>query len=102
MKVSIKALFLILLATLVMIVVYAFQEKPEPSWTNEDGTAITCRYPGCSSSPVYPDLNRRYCSAHINDTHYCRYPNCMTPVPNSTDSKYCSQHEKLGSIIAPD
>ena len=93
MRISIKSILIILFATLALIVAYAFKAEQSPSWTNPDGTAITCRYPGCSSSPVYPDLNRRYCSQHINDTHYCKHPNCMNPVPNSGDSDYCFQHE---------
>ena len=93
MRLSNKAILAILFLSLAIIVAYSFREPPEPSWINPDGSSIMCRYPGCSSSPVYPDLNRRYCSAHISDTHYCKYPNCMNPVPNSSEELYCSQHD---------
>ena len=93
MKLSNKAVLIILILSLVIIVAYSFREQPEASWTNPDGSTITCRYPGCSSSPVYPDYNRRFCSQHITDTHYCKYPNCMNPVPNSSEEQYCSEHD---------
>ena len=95
MKISIKGILIILFGALFLIVSFAFKENEEVSWVNPDGSSISCRYPGCSSSPVYPDWNRRYCSEHISDTHYCAHPLCMNPVPNAGDQKYCSQHQKL-------
>lgn len=52
-----------------------------------------CRRTGCGRPAVYTDWNRRYCSEHIEDNHYCRYPGCMNQISNSNSSQYCSIHK---------
>lgn len=52
-----------------------------------------CRKVGCNSKPIYEDWNRRYCSYHLKETHYCRYPGCMNEISNSNKSQYCRQHD---------
>lgn len=52
-----------------------------------------CRYSGCGRTAVYSDWNRRYCNVHIQEEHYCRYPGCMNLIPNSSTSRYCSEHD---------
>ena len=67
--------------------------KSHDAWHNYDGTEIVCRRSGCGKKPLYSDWNRRYCSTHINETHYCRYPKCMNEIPNSSGSRYCYLHD---------
>lgn len=67
-------------------------KKQDDPWTNCDGSKIVCRRTGCGRSPVYSDWNRRYCSLHINESHYCRYPGCTNQIPNSSTGGYCYKH----------
>ena len=81
----------LVIAFLVVSIGSCAGEQDDP-WTNYDGSRIVCRRSGCGRSPVYSDWNRRYCSAHINDDHYCRYPGCMNRIANSSTGSYCSKH----------
>ena len=88
-----KGILIILVAvTLTLVGISSCNTAEEDPWTNYDGSAIVCRRQGCGEKPVYPDWNRRYCSLHIQDDHYCRYPDCTNKIPNSSESKYCSEH----------
>lgn len=51
-----------------------------------------CRHVGCGFEALYPDWNRRFCSIHIKGTRTCSHPGCTNQVPNSSYSKYCSEH----------
>lgn len=51
-----------------------------------------CRYAGCGKKAVYSDWTRRYCSEHINGTHYCRYPGCLNEISNYSTDLYCNKH----------
>lgn len=53
---------------------------------------IKCRHAGCGKDPVYSDWTRRYCSEHINGTHYCRYPGCLNEISNYSTDLYCNKH----------
>lgn len=68
------------------------KEKDDP-WTNVLGDPIVCRRSGCGETPVFADWNRRYCSEHIKETHYCRYPNCTEEISNLSTSQYCYKHD---------
>ena len=64
-----------------------------PNDDKDDDKTVKCRRSGCGKEPVYTDWNRRYCSEHINDTHYCRHPRCTNQVPNSSKTQYCYDHD---------
>lgn len=83
---------------IIIIAVLAFvgtlsDEKEDDPWTNSDGSSIVCRRVDCGERPVYPDWNRRYCSVHIKESHYCRHPDCSNKIPNDSVGVYCSEHE---------
>lgn len=82
----------LVIALLVFSIGACDTEQDDP-WTHYDGSRIVCRRSGCGRSPVYSDWNRRYCSAHISDDHYCRYPGCMNRISNSSTGSYCSKHD---------
>lgn len=84
---------LVLVVVLLFVAVTSCNEKEDDPWTNYDGSSITCRRVGCGRSPVYSDWNRRYCSTHIKETHYCRYPGCTNQIPNNSTGRYCSEHD---------
>ena len=67
--------------------------RHEPSDDKDDDNSVKCRRSGCGKEPVYTDWDRRYCSEHINDTHYCRYPHCTNEIPNSSINQYCPEHD---------
>ncbi|MBR5826130.1 MAG: hypothetical protein IKY78_03490 [Clostridia bacterium] len=83
---------------IVIIAILAFigtisDEKEDDPWTNSDGSSIVCRRVDCGERPVYPDWNRRYCSVHIKESHYCRHPDCSNKIPNDSEGVYCSEHQ---------
>lgn len=51
-----------------------------------------CRRQGCSRTAVFSDWNQRYCSTHIEEDHYCRYPSCMEKISNYSTNQYCYKH----------
>ena len=83
----------VIIAILLVVGNSSTSAKTHDSWHNYDGTEIVCRRNGCGKKPLYSDWNRRYCSTHINDTHYCRYPNCMNEISNRSGSRYCYLHD---------
>lgn len=88
---SVWIIFLVI-ALLVVSIGSCSTEQDDP-WTNYDGSRIVCRRTGCGRSPVYSDWNRRYCSTHLKEDHYCRYPGCMNRISNSSTGQYCSEHD---------
>ena len=46
----------------------------------------------CDEKAVYEDWTKRYCSKHINETHYCRYPGCNNEISNYSSDLYCYKH----------
>lgn len=84
-------IILLVIALLVASIASCTTEGGDP-WTNFGGSRIVCRRTGCGRSPVYSDWNRRYCSIHIKEDHYCRYPGCMNRISNSSYRRYCSKH----------
>lgn len=89
-----KNSWLILLVIILLVnCISSCEGKQDDPWTNYDGSRIVCRRNGCGRSPVYSDWNRRYCSTHIDESHYCRYPGCMNQISNSSSGSYCSKHD---------
>lgn len=88
---------LVLLVILVLIIVgvkscSSDDDTPSQSTPTSYSSAYVCRRSGCGKTPVYTDWNRRFCSEHINDTSYCRHPDCMNPAPHTSTSQYCAEH----------
>lgn len=75
-----------------LVCINSCSEEADDPWTNYDGSRIVCRRTGCGRTTVYSDWSRRYCSTHIKEDHYCRYPGCMNRIPNNSTSRYCSEH----------
>lgn len=89
-----KSRWLIFLVSILFCVnVSSCNKELDDPWANYDRSQIVCRMNGCGRSPVYSDWNRRYCSTHINDDHYCRYPGCMNRISNSNTGRYCYEHD---------
>ena len=88
-----KLLTFVLIGVLLTAGIGACTEKEDDPWTNSDGTAIVCRRNDCGQAPLYHEWNRRYCAVHIEDFHYCRYPDCHNTIPNSKDASYCTEYE---------
>lgn len=59
------------------------------SHENDD---LECRYVGCGERAKYSEWARRYCSVHIQETHYCRYPGCNNEISNYSSDLYCNEH----------
>lgn len=88
-------LVLLVIAVLIIVGVKSCSsddDTPSKSTRSSYSTSYVCRRSGCGKSPVYTDWNRRFCSEHINDTSYCRHPDCMNPVPHTSTSQYCAEH----------
>lgn len=89
-----KSVLIVFLVIIFLIAgINSCTEEPDNPWTNFDGSPIVCRRTGCGRTPMYSDWNRRYCSTHIQEDHYCRYPGCLNPIPNSSTRRYCSEHD---------
>lgn len=84
--------WIVVIILLLAVCLNSCEGKKDDPWTNYDGSRIVCRRSGCGRTPVYSDWNRRYCSTHINETHYCRYPGCLNEIPNNSSSRYCYKH----------
>ena len=83
-----------------LITIYVNGEKIiSPYWHEPDNDKddkddiVKCRRSGCGREAKYTDWNRRYCSEHINETHYCRYPGCLNEISNYSGDLYCHEHD---------
>lgn len=88
-----KILIVGLLLVVIISLFHSCSTETSTSKSKSTTTSYVCRVQGCGKTPVYTDWNRRYCSEHINDTSYCRYPGCMNTVPHTSTSQYCSKHK---------
>ena len=91
-------LVVLVIAVLIIVGVKSCSSNDKPSkstpstYSNSYSNTYVCRRSGCGKEPLYTDWNRRYCSEHINETSYCRHPECMNPVPHTSTSPYCAEH----------
>lgn len=77
---------------LVIILIYLLSALGRCNKETESYGTIICRRQGCGQKPVFQEWNRRFCSIHINDFHYCRYPGCMEEISNMKSRQYCYKH----------
>lgn len=74
-------------------IISPYWHEPDDGKDDNDAEIIKCRRSGCGKEAEYTDWNRRYCSEHINETHYCRYPGCLNEISNYSGDLYCHEHD---------
>lgn len=80
-----------LFAVISLIIVLGVCSSNTTEQSDED--KAICRRSGCGRTAIYSDWDRRFCSEHITETSYCRYPGCTAQIPNSSKTNYCSKHD---------